>query len=1177
MRVAIAVCLAVLASTSSAIAEIKILLPLGRTAYQTNEWIDVTVVRGSPSSMPRGPLSLTLSGLDGSKIVTTFDAPAPVEQQKESVPVQHVHVNGWLLRPGKYTVEAAVENDKDSVTIDVYSHIRQSSFKLVNWGTATKEHQLLQGEDSFGFNTFYGHYGQDDDANFIRAGVDFIPNCVMSGGHQMDLRLECDWSDPLVIQGGTRRVVRRAMMDRTRPNVPGIHFYDEPGLTWAKHPVTGDFGPHDIPAQLKSYHHAYGKAPPAYHKLDPKNPADLARWRHWATWKLSLMDAAWKDSQFGVSQVKSDYLSLTQSQYGWSAFCDGYYFNVQRSLPITSGHGGYHDFGPGFFNPSYFLEMARARDQWKPCWYLPTWYGSTTNDQYRLEQYLSFQTGIQGMISPPELEPSTNPSARAAIVETNQLMKRLGPIFTTMKPTRPPVAMLYSLSQAIHSQAKDPKNDNYVHATPHGKNLVFTYLAGKMLGGFATVLDEDVLDGTLATHHKAVILTSMDYVDPAVAKALEDFALQGGLVITTGDTTLSQKGVKKLNVVPGLPDEALIEQLTKEIAAEKDAKVKEAKGKQIAAATTTKRFLDGATPWGRALGQELTAARIFSDMPASPGAVSTHIRTGDINYFFVVNAAPHEGIDGKGNPEKVTPRSAKLRIDFYTNLDQIYDAVRGGDAGLGIASIPRKTVAERAAHGTFPSGPGQLHVLAHAARPIGGIKVASPLVTRDLVLEKSPIELHIAATLLDNKGGILSGSAPIHVRVVDPLGVTRHELFDATKLGQFSARLPLAANDPPGQWKVIVKEGLVNTEDTATFDYTPPPRARAIAGATRRAVYFGNDLDNIFRFARTQRDVTIVKGKSGFNDDAAKRLAKALASWGIRSKEMDLVEAAKSRKLTDEEAATWVGLTYAGSKQIKPGDANPPIFAGFAVQGPVILLGNPQDNPIIEFLFKEKFLPYAPGQHMPGPGRGYVAWQRDGVGANQESITLIAYDAVGMEEAVGTCYEAVAGQEPLTRWALPTDDELVPAKVAIGVYPDLKTAWTATLPDRVLRITGEGARIAAATHDGSITRLAPDGKTIKVDPLKEAELEKCRKDQWPALPMDAVKRFGRPDRMISRIAAGRKATAVAYWGGTLRIVDAGGKIIGERRMPQDVTAAMWMGDRLIVGLADGRVFGLDGK
>ena len=102
------------------------------------------------------------------------------------------------------------------------------------------------------------------------------------------------------------------------------------------------------------------------------------------------MDAAWKEAQFGVSQVRPDFLSLTQSQYGWSAFTDGYYFNVVRSLPVTSGHGGYHDFGPGYFNPSYFLEMARARDLGKPCWYLPTWYGNTTTDQFRLEQYLSF-------------------------------------------------------------------------------------------------------------------------------------------------------------------------------------------------------------------------------------------------------------------------------------------------------------------------------------------------------------------------------------------------------------------------------------------------------------------------------------------------------------------------------------------------------------------------------------------------------------------------------------------------------------------------------------------------------------------------------------------------------------------------------------------------------------------
>ena len=41
----------------AAAAEIKILLPLGRTAYQTNEWIDVSVVRSSATALPAAPLT----------------------------------------------------------------------------------------------------------------------------------------------------------------------------------------------------------------------------------------------------------------------------------------------------------------------------------------------------------------------------------------------------------------------------------------------------------------------------------------------------------------------------------------------------------------------------------------------------------------------------------------------------------------------------------------------------------------------------------------------------------------------------------------------------------------------------------------------------------------------------------------------------------------------------------------------------------------------------------------------------------------------------------------------------------------------------------------------------------------------------------------------------------------
>lgn len=55
------------------------------------------------------------------------------------------------------------------------------------------------------------------------------------------------------------------------------------------------------------------------------------------------------------------------------------------------------------------------------------------------------------------------------------------------------------------------------------------------------------------------------------------------------------------------------------------------------------------------------------------------------------------------------------------------------------------------------------------------------------------------------------------------------------------------------------------------------------------------------------------------------------------------------------------------------------------------------------------------------------------------------------------------------------------------------------------------------------------------------------------------------------VAASANFLAVAYWGGTLRIVDNNGQLRAERRLPQDITAMAWLGNRLAVGLADGRV------
>jgi hypothetical protein len=1145
----------------AAAADVKVLLPRLRTAYQTNERIDLAVVRSGDKDLPAGDLVLTVRGADGSALAFTFPVKAARAASGPARSVEHLHLSGWLLRPGKYSVEAACDGVAGKVELEVYPHIRRSSFKLINWGRANdSKAQLPQGEDSLGYNLFYGSYGQDEKADFIRAGVDFMSNCTMGGAHQMDMRHECDWSDPLVVRGGTRRVARRAFMDRTRPNILGIHFYDEPGLTWLKHPATGENSPHDIPAQVRSYEAAFGRKPIPYHQVDPKNPEHVARWRHWARWKLGFMDAAWKDAQFGVRAVRPDYLSVTQSQYGFSAFADGYYFNVVRSLPVISGHGGYHDFGLGYWNPSLFLEFARARDLTRPNWYLPTWYSSTTSDHFRLEQYLCFQTNIQGMMSPPDLEPGVPERSKAAagIVQSNHLMGRLGTIFTTMPVERPPVALLFSLSQMIRKQTEDRKV-NYAHEAAHGRNVGFTYLAGKLIQQpFLVVLDEDVRDGTLAASHKVVILTSIDYLDPEVLAGLEDFARHGGMVLLTADCKVNVKGGTKLDVTPGFPEAAKIAELTKA-----------GKNKEAEMLMRTRHHLQGAQKIADAIRPHLEKAGIRPVFTCDqPGIAASRQSAGDIEYLFAVNATH----DPKGDP-MLGIQAVTAKIGLEADGRPVYDAVHGGE----VKELIRDGKQLR---GEFRFGPGQMRVFARTARRIGGVRTSTPTVRRDFTQTEAPIRLELSAALVDDEGRLLSGSAPLRIRVLDPLGGVRYDLYRATDRGTLTLSLPLALNDPAGKWTVKVAELLNNTADTAHFTYPAAYTGSLAAGATRRAVHLAQDRDKIYRFARTHHKVTLLPGTSEFDKAAAERLTRVLKPWNIQCSTVPAAEANRPRSLKDDEAPTWVGLMHAGTGHFKPGDKNDPLQVGFAVQGPVILVGTPEDNPLIKFLQTQRFLPYAPKPgELPGPGRGFVAWQRDGIGVMQESITLIAHDADGMAEAVGSFYEMVAGIDPLTPLALPRASTVSPAKKT-ETLPQAKVAWSAVLPDSVVGLKSEGGKLTALTRAGVLAEVGAGGKVAERQILEEAAYDRSAADL--RTPVDAgalaeVQKQSDPRRIVKFVVPNGERKAVAYWGGALRVLDGSGAVRAAYVLPQDVTALTWAGPQLIVGDADGRVVALNVK
>ncbi len=1033
-----------LASAFAQAVDVQLLLPLGRTAYQTNEQIDLAVVRAGDAALPADTLTLTLTGKDASVLTFTFPVPAAPEGRA----TEPLRLNGWLLRPGTYTVTARVNGAEASTEIGIYSHLRKSTFTLLDWGSRAQGGDIDgMGADGMGFNVLYSTALGD---NAVRGGLDFTGCCVMGGGHQMDLRMDLDWSDPRVMWAVESRAAHFAMRFRTSPNAIGIHFYDEPGLTWAKHPDTGETVPHNVPTQDASYKAAFGEAPLQYNKVTPDDPATVAKWEQYGRWKLSLMDAAWRRARYGVEQVNPDYLSLTQSMYGYNAYADGYYFNVARSLPVLSGHGGYDDLSWGYWQPEVTFAFGRARQLDKPSWYLPAWYNSTRPDAFRMEQYLSFMTGLQGMGKPPDMgvhQPWTNITA-PGIVESNKTMARLGTIFTTMPVTRPSLAVLYSLSQCLYAQEQSGMKDNYT-AGGHTARANMAFMAAKLLQVDAQpVVEEDILDGTLAQYHKAVLLAGVDSLRPEVVTALEGYIAAGGTVLLTDECKVQIGGAQR---VGGAADPALFDQEAQLWADKKlDERAK------IDNVGNVYRMVE---PLEKALAPKLAALKILPVLETDSRQLAASRQAwGDIEYVFAVNAT-YNDMDGGKNALK----PAKVTIGLPDDGRPVYDAMYGGPVAEFAAGL-------HAAPFTF--GAGQMRVFARTARPIGGVQVGTPTVTRELTRGHDPIAVLVRAALVDNQNRVLVGAAPLQVRVIDPLGSVRYDLYRATREGTLELTLPLAANDPAGAWRINVTELLNNTTGSATFTYQPAGQCGAIAGAGQRALIFGDDRARMYRFFRTHSAVSLVVGTTATDREQAERLAANVKPWGITCTLVDAATVNKPRTLTDEEARTWAGMN--GSTR-KPSDANV-VNTGFAIDGPVVLFGNPDDNPLIAFSLQQGMLPYTPKRgDLPGAGRGYLAWQTNAVVYGQDSVSCIAYDAAGMAEATGTLYEVMAGLDPLTPLALPLTATVVPATKA-DAPPAAKTARLAVLPDGVAALATTPQGVVSLSKAGVLALLGDDGK-----------------------------------------------------------------------------------------------------
>lgn len=293
---ALLVCLATVHATA---AQLTASMPLGRKFYQTNEKIEISVLRGASEPLAAGILTLKLNGPDGSEMRFDFSVPAAQASDGKAESAEHLKLDGRLLRPGDYTAEIQCDGASTQVVFTVCSHVRNTTYKLIHWGGARNAAMMDEGKDGLGFNVAMGETGEMS----IPSGQDVMGSCLMGGGHQHDLKLSNDWSDPNVYIGAIQRGVERAFAFRTMPNAIGAHLHDEPGLTWLPHPrLKGPDGkpmlsPHDIPYQQAAFKRASTGICPLSTASTPQRPRG---WRHggkyasssWGSWMLSGRQAA---------------------------------------------------------------------------------------------------------------------------------------------------------------------------------------------------------------------------------------------------------------------------------------------------------------------------------------------------------------------------------------------------------------------------------------------------------------------------------------------------------------------------------------------------------------------------------------------------------------------------------------------------------------------------------------------------------------------------------------------------------------------------------------------------------------------------------------------------------------------------------------------------------------------
>ena len=616
----------------------------------------------------------------------------------------------------------------------------------------------------------------------------------------------------------------------------------------------------------------------------------------------------------------------------------------------------------------------------------------------------------------------------------------------------------------------------------------------------SVVTDDKIRHGALK-QFKALIVSLPSALPPDLLKPLQEFQAQGGIVYANRPTDTYQlpAGAVDLGNMFGRSHS-------------------DPEGNDDLV-----RWLDMQTEEGGRLANALRQAigdkvRPLADCD-NPGTWLSVLRSGSTRYVCAVNLnllpQPWEDLHRYLGYENSTfPTKTTVRLNLPDGpAPAIYDVFNGR------LVTPRKEGGQWLLEADMSVFPGA--ILALLPQPIDAVRL-------DGGQTDDRAAFRLIAKVVNAKGTAIDGAVPLHVTLADPAGAVRYDLDRTARAGEWDELLPLAFNDPAGQWTITVQELLGGHQVVARATLAPPVLLPVAAAPVQKVEWTRpTEAAAALESARTIA-VLVAKTQQDVFKPAVEAALQALGQPGRK-----VVQVSAEDYLAERAKYGW--------DKFKMGEYHPETKLRPKQYDLIVCF----DTPVLPSkVVAANLLAVKPTATDPGPGRALVQFVAMPVFDTEDGLALQAGDVEGLTLAANALRQA-----PVVVDAPPAKSTVVnalPGHAEIVTLPGLRQV--AGVPIGQVAATPDGQRIAVAMKSwgNSLFVLDAEGKVLGADVAGKyfpLEVEAAPDGFWLTSyendPTVAYrKHYDREGKPILRLAAdGRRFGGARDWSANHPIVE----------------------------------------